>query len=83
MLQLRHFSKTYQGRAVLRIAGFDFAPGAYWIQGANSSGKSTLLRAIAEVTPFEGNIVLAGRRLRQPASATCSTRPAGASAARA
>ena len=34
MLQLRHFSKTYQGRAVLRIAGFDFAPGAYWIQGA-------------------------------------------------
>ncbi len=29
MLQLRHFSKTYQGRAVLRIEGFDFAPGAY------------------------------------------------------
>ena len=61
MLQLNSFSKTYQGRAVLRIDSFAFAPGAYWIQGANGSGKSTLLKAIAGVTPFEGDILLAGQ----------------------
>ncbi len=61
MLQLHNFSKTYQGRAVLRIDAFTFAPGMYWIQGANGSGKSTLLRAIAGVTSFAGDILLAGQ----------------------
>jgi ABC-2 type transport system ATP-binding protein len=61
MLQITNFSKTYQGRAVLRIDAFAFAPGTYWIQGANGSGKSTLLKAIAGVLPFEGDIRLAGQ----------------------
>lgn len=61
MLQLTNFSKTYHGRAVLRIDAFAFAPGTYWIQGANGSGKSTLLRAIAGVTPFVGDILLDGK----------------------
>jgi len=60
MLQLTNFSKSYRGRAVLRIDDFAFAPGTYWIQGANGSGKSTLLRAIAGITPFAGDIRLAG-----------------------
>lgn len=61
MLQLTNFSKTYRGRAVLRVESFAFAPGTYWIQGANGSGKSTLLKAIAGVTPFDGDIQLAGQ----------------------
>lgn len=61
MLQLNHFSKSYRGRAVLRIDSFAFSPGIYWIQGANGSGKSTLLKAIAGVVPFEGDILLAGQ----------------------
>ena len=70
MLQLTNFSKTYQGRAVLRINSFTFSPGTYWIQGANGSGKSTLLKSIAGVTPFEGDIVLAGQMsLKQQAVA--------------
>ncbi|HEX8327122.1 MAG TPA: ABC transporter ATP-binding protein [Hymenobacter sp.] len=61
MLQLTNFSKTYGGRAVLRIDSFAFGPGMYWVQGANGAGKSTLLQAIAGVTPFEGDILLAER----------------------
>jgi ABC-2 type transport system ATP-binding protein len=61
MLQLTNFSKTYNGRAVLRIDSFALAPGIYWIQGANGSGKSTLLKAIAGVISFEGDILLAGQ----------------------
>lgn len=61
MLQISNFSKTYHGRAVLRINSFSFSPGIYWIQGANGSGKSTLLKSIAGVTPFEGDIQLAGQ----------------------
>lgn len=61
MLQLTNFGKTYHGRAVLRIESFAFSPGIFWIQGANGSGKSTLLQSIAGVTPFEGDIILAGQ----------------------
>lgn len=61
MLQLTNFSKTYHGRAVLRIDSFACPPGTYWVQGANGSGKSTLLKAIAGITPFEGDIVLNGQ----------------------
>jgi ABC-2 type transport system ATP-binding protein len=61
MLQLNHFSKSYRGRAVLRIESFSFAPGSYWIQGANGSGKSTLLKAVAGIIPFEGDILLEGQ----------------------
>ncbi|MET4074823.1 ABC transporter ATP-binding protein [Hymenobacter sp. UYCo722] len=61
MLQLTNFSKSYRGRAVLRINSFAFSCGTYWIQGANGSGKSTLLKAIAGITPFEGDILLAGQ----------------------
>ncbi|WP_216690125.1 ABC transporter ATP-binding protein [Hymenobacter siberiensis] len=61
MLQLTNFSKSYRGRAVLRINSFAFASGTSWVQGANGSGKSTLLSAIAGITPFEGDILLAGK----------------------
>lgn len=61
MLQFNNFSKAYNGRAVLCIDSFTFSPGTYWIQGANGSGKSTLLKSIAGVTPFEGDILLAGQ----------------------
>ena len=60
MLHLTNFSKTYHGRAVLRIDNFALAPGLYWVQGANGAGKSTLLGAIAGILPFEGDIALAG-----------------------
>ena len=61
MLQLTNFSKSYCGRAVLRIDSFALPPGTYWIRGANGSGKSTLLKAIAGVIPFGGDVVLAGQ----------------------
>lgn len=61
MLQLTNFSKSYHGRAVLRIESFTFPAGSYWVQGANGSGKSTLLKAIAGVLPFAGDILLAGQ----------------------
>ena len=70
MLHLTNFSKTYHGRAVLRIDDFALAPGLYWVQGANGAGKSTLLGAIAGVTPFVGDIQLsAGPSLKQQPAA--------------
>jgi ABC-2 type transport system ATP-binding protein len=70
MLHLTNFSKTYHGRAVLRIDDFALAAGLYWVQGANGAGKSTLLGAIAGVTPFAGDSQLSGgpSLKRQPAA---------------
>lgn len=61
-MKLRAFSKSYDGRCVLRWPEFSLEPGKrYAIIGANGSGKSTLARCMAGVIrPDEGDMVLQG-----------------------
>ncbi|SDY73062.1 ABC transporter ATP-binding protein [Hymenobacter psychrophilus] len=58
MLQLCNFRKSYKNHLILQVDALDIAPGVYWVQGANGSGKSTFLKALAGITPFEGNVIL-------------------------
>ncbi|WP_440133268.1 ABC transporter ATP-binding protein [Chitinophaga sancti] len=64
MLQLTQLRKSYQGKVVLDIPSLLLDPAIYWIQGANGSGKSTFLKIIAGMVPFEGDISLRGSSLR-------------------
>lgn len=51
-MELRALSKTYDGRRVVDIPGFDFEPNTrYAVIGANGSGKSTLARLLAGIIP--------------------------------
>ena len=61
-MRLRAFSKSYDGRTVLRLPELELSPGGrYAVIGANGSGKSTLARCLAGVLrPDGGGAVLDG-----------------------
>ena len=61
MLQIINFKKSYNNHVVLQVDDFTITPGVYWIRGSNGAGKSTFLRAVASIIPFEGNIILHGQ----------------------
>jgi ABC-2 type transport system ATP-binding protein len=58
MLTIRNFSKKYSDRLILSIPEMHLHEGVHWIKGENGSGKSTLFRAIAGLSPFDGEIIL-------------------------
>ncbi len=60
MLSITNFIKKYPGCAspVLSISEFKLAKGIYWIKGENGSGKTSLMKSVAGIIPFEGNIAV-------------------------
>ena len=59
-MKINSFSKTYQGRTVLKYPGGDFQPGTvYAVLGPNGSGKSTFAQVTAGIIrPDRGAAVL-------------------------
>ncbi|MEP7143349.1 MAG: ATP-binding cassette domain-containing protein [Ferruginibacter sp.] len=62
MLNIINFRKKYAGSTepVLLISDCKLDKGIYWIKGENGSGKTSLLKSIAGLIPFEGDIVVDG-----------------------
>jgi spermidine/putrescine transport system ATP-binding protein len=59
MLQIRHITKSYEGKPLLRGVSFDVAGGeTVCLLGASGSGKSTLLRIITGLEDAEVGQVL-------------------------
>ena len=49
--------KTYEGRRVLDVPGFEIAPGEIWaVIGSNGSGKSSFAKLLAGVIPADGGL---------------------------
>ena len=63
MLQFAEVKKFYGGRLVLSIPSAELGPGIYWLQGGNGCGKTTLLRMVAGLLSFKGEICLDGHSL--------------------
>lgn len=62
MLTIKNFQKKYgtSSEPVLFIDDYILEKGIYWIKGSNGSGKTSLLKSIAGLIPFEGNIAVDG-----------------------
>ncbi len=58
MLQFNTVQKHYGSFLALDIPSLSLNDGVYWLQGENGSGKSTFLKMIGGLHPFEGNISL-------------------------
>jgi ABC-2 type transport system ATP-binding protein len=68
MLQLRSLYKRYGSRPILDIADLNLETGLYWLQGANGSGKTSLLRILAGILPFYGDVLLRSPDQKAPVS---------------
>jgi ABC-2 type transport system ATP-binding protein len=68
MLQLRSLYKRYGSSPILDIADLDLETGLYWLQGPNGSGKTSLLRILAGILPFDGDVLLRSPEKETPVS---------------
>jgi ABC-2 type transport system ATP-binding protein len=64
MLTFFEVEKSYGSKKVLEIPALALGVGIYWLQGPNGTGKTTLLRMLAGIVPFRGEIRLQGLSLR-------------------
>lgn len=65
MLQFTHVRKSFGTKKVLDIPFLELPGGIYWLQGANGTGKTSLLRMLAGILPFDGNIRWQDHSLRE------------------
>jgi ABC-2 type transport system ATP-binding protein len=65
MLEFEDVYKTYGQQPVIRIESLKLNAGIYWLQGINGSGKTTFLRMLAGMIPFNGEIRLNKTNLRK------------------
>lgn len=60
MVRIGNYSKSYNGRQVLQVPALELETGIYWLKGENGSGKTTFLKSVAGLLPFEGTIAVQG-----------------------
>jgi ABC-2 type transport system ATP-binding protein len=67
MLIIKDFIKQYPGTLtpVLEIPYLSLDHSLYWLKGVNGSGKSSLIRALAGISPFKGTVSLNGLNPRK------------------
>lgn len=65
MIQFTAFKKRYGPQIVFDMTDFSLDEGIYWLQGQNGIGKTTLLRCIGGILPFDGDICLEGVSLKK------------------
>lgn len=65
MLQFDNYKKSYASATIVAIPQRHLAQGMYWLQGENGSGKTTVLKSIAGLIPFDGTITVADTTIRK------------------
>lgn len=58
MLQFENIKKYYGSSLAIEISSMSIDRGLWWLQGENGSGKTTFLKIITGLLPFNGDIIL-------------------------
>ena len=65
MLQIDSYKKAYGSTTVLDIPSLQLQKGIYWLRGENGAGKTTFMKSVSALIPFEGNIKVHNINLRK------------------
>lgn len=65
MFEINQVLKKYEQHTVLQIPSLTIGEGIHWLKGTNGTGKSTFMKMISGMIPFEGEIQLDGIDLKQ------------------
>lgn len=65
MLEFESFHKKFKKETVLQMDQWKLEDGIYWLKGENGAGKSTFLKSLSGIFPFEGDVKLDGTSLRK------------------
>jgi len=65
MLQIANYQKAYGSEPVLTIPQLHLVEGIYWLKGENGAGKTTFLKSVAGLIPFDGEINVHNTSLRK------------------
>lgn len=65
MLEMTNIVKRYNRQLILDIPQLHLNKGIYWLKGENGTGKTTFLKMIAALIPFQGNIIVNSVSQRQ------------------
>ncbi|MGC4022493.1 MAG: ABC transporter ATP-binding protein [Cyclobacteriaceae bacterium] len=65
MLQVTQVQKIYSEKTILTIPDLKIREGIYWLKGHNGSGKSTFLKIISGLIPFDGEVELLSSNLKK------------------
>ena len=66
MLEVRDLTVRYGALCVVDSVSFSVQPGEWlMIAGPNGAGKSTVLNAVAQATPYTGQVLLNNRDARR------------------
>jgi ABC-2 type transport system ATP-binding protein len=65
MLQFEQTEKYYGNHLALQISSLELNNGLYWLKGENGSGKTTMMKMVAGLHPFKGDILLDGISIKK------------------
>jgi len=65
MLQFDQTEKYYGNHLALQIPSLKLDDGLYWLKGENGSGKTTMMKMVAGLHPFKGDILLDGISIKK------------------
>jgi ABC-2 type transport system ATP-binding protein len=65
MIHFLNYKKLYGKTEIISIADIQLAHGIYWLKGANGTGKTTLIKSIAGLIPYSGDITVDNKNIRK------------------
>lgn len=65
MIEIDNLRKLFGAKPVLEIPSLVLNKDIYWLKGNNGSGKTTFLKILSGLLPFEGNISVNGVNIKK------------------